>query len=368
MLYALADHEVMENLLPGIRDQYVSVETAVERLQRVPGVVPVAINPAGNGLVYFADIGDTPLLEWKYIYTVERLSKENAIGEIFSTDLEILARHDLNIDGISPNGLVFHVSRCGSTLFTKALSRSPKNLIINQGGPLQEGFWAAITDHWQHPPEINERNILMLQNLVKLMARRRRPEYQRSFIKFISWNIIYMDLICAAFPEAPALYLYRDPVEVIATVLQETTAVLRAKGNLQAYSLTALSPSETATMSDVEYLAHCYANYFKVVADSTDPNGLQLVNYKQLRHVESFADIIARGFNLEVDEVELAQMQEQYRYYSKDDSDTTIFTGDAETIFDILPTDGKQVISGICNRGLAQLDASEQNLFPSVLT
>lgn len=365
MLYALPDHEVMENLLPGIRDKRLPVNDAVERIKSQPGLVPVAVNPHGTGLVYFADIGDAPLLEWKHIYTIERLSQEKAIGEIFSTDLEILQRDDLTFDGLLPKGLIFHVSRCGSTLFTKALARSPRNLVINQGGPLQEGFWAAITDHWQHPPEISERNIRMLQNLVRLMARRRRPEYEHGFVKFISWNVIYLELICAAFPDASALYLYRDPVEVIANVLQETTAVLRAKGGLHARELTGLLPQDTARMSNVEYLAHCYANYFNVVLDVSETTGLHLVNYKQLKHAKAFADILARGFNFRPDHAELEQMQKQYLFYSKDDTDTTLFTGDIDNMLDILPSDDKQVIKSVCHDALARLDASERNLYRS---
>jgi len=366
MLYALPDHEVMENLLPGIRDHHLPVIEAIDRIQSLPGLVPVAVNPQGNGLVYFADIGDTPLVEWKYIYTIEHLSQEKAIGEIFSTDLDILLRDDLVIDGLLPKGLIFHVSRCGSTLFSKALARSPRNLVINQGGPLQEGFWAFITDQWQHPPEINERNILMLQNLVKLMARRRRPEYEHGFIKFISWNVIYLDLICAAFPDASVLYLYRDPVEVIANVLQETTAVLRAKGHSHSRELTGLLPQDTATMNNVEYLAHCYAHYFNVVLDYSGAGGLHLVNYKQLRHLESFPDILARGFNFRPEKAELERMRKQYRYYSKDDTDTTLFSDDIDTMLDILPGSDKQTIARICNTALAQLDASELNLYRSV--
>ncbi len=141
--------------------------------------------------------------------------------------------------------------------------------------------------------------------------------------------------------------------------------MLRAKGQAQAYGLTGFSPSATAGMSDVEYLAHCYAHYFKLVFDKSDSNELQLVNYKQLRHAESFAEILERGFNLQLDEAELEQMREQYRYYSKDDSDTTIFTGDADSMFDILPAGGQQLIREICGESLAQLDSSRQNLFPS---
>ncbi len=363
MLYALPDHEVMENLLPGIRDRYLSSDQAVERILNHPGMVPVAVNPLGNGLVYFADIGDTPLLEWKYIYTIERLAQENGVGEIFSTDLDILLRDDLVFDYVPIKGLVFHVSRCGSTLFTKALARSPRNLVINQGGPLQEGFWAAITDQWRHPPEINERNIRMLQNLVRLMARRRRPEHEHGFVKFISWNIIYVDLICAAFPEASALYLYRNPVEVIANVLQETTAVLRSKGDLHARALTGLQPQDTVNMSNFEFLAHCYANYFNVVLNKSATTGLHLVNYEQLKHLDAFADILQRGFKLEPDKLELARMQKQYRYYSKDDTDTTLFTGDIDNMLDILPACDKQLIKRVCNEGLTGLDASDRNLF-----
>ena len=363
MLYALPDHEVMENLLPGIRDRYLSIIDAVERIQSQPGLIPVAINPHGNGLVYFADIGDTPLLEWKHIYTIERLAQDNAVGEIFATDLEILLRDDLTSNCLSPKGLIFHVSRCGSTLFTKALARSPRNLVIIQGGPLQEGFWAAITNHWQHPPEINERNILMLQNLVMLMARRRRPEYEHCFLKLISWNVIYLDLICAAFPDASVLYLYRDPVEVIANVLQETTAVLCAKGDPLAGELTGLLPQDTAQMSNAEYLAHCYAHYFNVVLDRSEDTGLHLVNYEQLRHSKAFADILARGLNSRPDNAELEQMRKQYLYYSKDDTDTTLFAGDIDGMLDMLPSEDKQTIKRLCNEALSRLNASKHNIY-----
>ncbi len=366
MLYALPDHEVMENLLPGIRNRYLTVDTAVDRIKAQPGLVPVAINPDADGLVYFADIGDAPLIEWKHIYTIERLAQDNTIGDTFSTDLDILLRDDLTTDCFLPRGLIFHVSRCGSTLFTKALARSPRNLVIIQGGPLQEGFWAAITDRWQHPPEINSRNICMLRNLVMLMARKRRPEYKQCFLKLISWNVIYLDLICAAFPDASALYLYRDPVEVIANVLQETTAVLCAKGDPLAGELTGLLPAETAQMSNVEYLAHCYVHYFNTVLDCADKTDIHLVNYKQLRHAKAFAHILASGLDIRPGNKELDQMREQYLYYSKDDTDTTLFTGDIDNMLDILPDEDKQTIRQICHDALMRLNASKHNLYRSV--
>ena len=363
-LYALPDHEVMERLLPGIGARTLPIAQALERLRSRPGLTPIAIDPEGPGWVYFADIGDTPLLEWKHIYTIERLARENAIGEIFSTNLAILEQPDLVSDGISPVGLIFHVSRCGSTLFTKALANSPANLVICQGGPLQEGFWAAITDHWQRPAAIDPRSIRMLRNLVLLMTRQRRPEYRRSFVKFISWNVIYLDLVHAAFPDAAILYLYRDPVEVIATVLQETTAVLRAKGGQRAQDLTGLPAAATEQMSDATYLAHCFDHYFATVLQLAEPCGVHMVNYQQLKDPAAFASILQRGLNLQPDAAELQCMRQQYHYYSKDDSKSMLYQGEPDNLLDILSHSDRQTISGICAANLARLNRAARNIFP----
>jgi Sulfotransferase family len=367
-LYALPDHEVMEKLLPSIGSRRLSVEDAVERLRRRPGLTPVAINPQGGGAVYFADIGDAPLLEWKHIYTIERLARENAIGEVFSTDLAVLDRAGPVSDGIEPHGLIFHVSRCGSTLFMKALANSRRNLTINQGGPLQEGFWAAITDHWRNAPEASPRNLRMLRNLVLLLTRRRRPEYQRSFVKFISWNVIYLDFIHRAFPTARILYLYRNPVEVIATVLQETTAVLRTKGQPRAASLTGLPPERTVELSDVTYLAHCFAHYFRIVLQAADRCDLHLLDYEHTRDPGCFPAILARGLALQADPAELGLMLQQFRYYSKDDAKSTIYGGEPSDLLNILSAGDRQLIMDVCGVPRAKLDRSQRNLYPRIRT
>jgi len=365
MLYALPDHQVIERFLPAIRQNHLPHRKAAQRIRERPGVIPVAVNPENGGSVYFADIGDAPLREWKFIYTIQRLATENRIDEAFCTDHSILEREDLSSDGLSPDGLIFHVSRCGSTLFAKALARSPTNLVINQGGPLQSGFWSVISSRWQHRPTVNERNIRMLRNLVRLMARQRRPGQRRCYIKFISWNVICMDLIRAAFPDAAAVYLYRDPAEVIATVLEETTAVLGAKGAPLAGYLTGLPPDQTAGISDVEYLARCYAHYFDLVERQAARFDVRLIDYRHLKERERFPDVLNRGLGLIPPADELERMREQYRYDSKDDSDTIVFSGDGDHPAKQLARMDRQLIRNICEQPLSRLNRSAQNLYPA---
>ncbi len=364
-LYALPDHEVVMALVPHIGNTRLSNDAAVERIRAVPGMVPLAIDPetgtGGAGRVLWADIGDHPFREWQYMFTVEALAKAGKIGEAFSTAFDILLDDRILADPIEPSGFMFHISRCGSTLTGKAIARSPRNLVINQGGPLQRGFWATITRDFTIPAQPTPDNLRMFRNIVLAMTRRRRPEQVHSFVKFISWNTLYIDFAMQAFSQVPALFLYRDPVEVIASVLRETSAVLWAKGRQQAGFLAGVDWHETLAMGDVEYLARCFANYLAVAEQAAGT--VAHVNYRDINPA-NFPAMLSRGFHFDPGADELALMTEQFAFHSKDDSDSRKFQSDsAQKQAEIADAD-KQLVAQFCAPALARLDTSPANLFP----
>ncbi len=367
MLYALPDHEVMQTLLPGIEARRLTVVEARQALVERPGLVPIAIRPGAGGsagsLIYFADIGDTPFLEWKYIYTIERLAKEGRIDYAFATDFALLDEELPVADGLVPDGLLFHVSRCGSTLFCKALARVESNLIINQGGPLQAGFWATLTDGYRNPLEASVENLDRFRRIVLLMTRRRRDDYERCLIKFISWNTIYLEFIRAAFPDARALYLYREPGEVIAIVRQETTAALHARGTPLADVLTGLPAVQSRELGDVEFLAHCYARYFEQVLEHAEALALTPVNFRQTVRREHLPVLLERGLGWIPTAEELARMQAQFDLYSKDDSGRTRYAGEAEDLLEGLGEYGRKKVDELTAELTAALDRLPRNPF-----
>jgi len=223
-----------------------------------PGYTPVAIDPMDTGRIYWADLGTRAFREWQHLYTVKQAVAEGSV-DAFCTDMEILLRDDLIEDSLPVRGLIFHVSRCGSTLLGKCLDASPENLIINQGGPLQRGFWAWAISDFQVPLRVEKTHLIMFPRLVAAMTCSRSLDHKAAFIKFISWNIRYLDFVRSAFPDTPSLFMYRDPVEVIASVRRGTTAVLLAKGSEQAAFLTDRPAYRTAGITDISYLCHCYA-------------------------------------------------------------------------------------------------------------
>ncbi len=329
-IYALPDHEVVERMLPGRFDAPVDDAEAVARIRATPGLVPAAIAPdsrsPGEGRIYWVDIGQQPYQDWQHLFTIERLAREGLIRTAFASSLRVLDAEGLIADALTPSGFIFHTSRCGSTLLGKALARLQEHVVVNQGGPLQRGFWAAHTAEFTRPLDGSAATRRRLRTLVHALTRPRLGCERHSFVKFISWNTLYMDFIASAFPGVPSLFLYRDPVEVIASVMKETTAVLMARDLPQACFLTGKSMEQVRQMSDAVYLAHCYNNYFGAVLNSPLKT-LKVLNYYDLRP-DTFEHILRSAFGFTPARDVVERMCGQFAFHAKDDSDTRSFAGD----------------------------------------
>ena len=362
-LYAIPDHQAAQRLLPeGFRHQ-LDAGSAAARIRARPGIVPLAIDPAAGGRILWADLGRRPFRESKYLSTVAALAAEGGVGENFSSGIEVLDTPDLFADSLPPSGLIFHNSRCGSTLLTKALARPEGNMMIAQGGPLQRGFWALLSDEWRRPVEPDPRTLARLRALVLAMTRPRQGHERRAFVKFISWNTLYLDLITRAFPGTPALFLYRDPVEVIARVLGETTAVLLQRGSRQAAFLTGLDAATTVAMAPTDYLAACFARYYRTALETAQP--VACLNYRDLGP-DRIARVMAEGFGYPIAGADLDAAREQFKVFSKDEgaSPRAFSAAAAAAAPAPLSEAERTAIEARCVGLIARLDASPRNLFP----
>lgn len=358
-LYALPDHVVVRKLVPHAGRTTLDTRAARKRIRSNRGLIPLAIDPAKGGKVLWGDLGQHAFTDWQFLYTVKRLAEAQAIGEAFTTGIDVLRSDEILDRPLYPSGFIFHISRCGSTLLAKALARSPRNVIINQGGPLQRGLWAVLTDDWQRELIHSDENLALFRHLVLAMTRQRQDGQDRSFIKFISWNVLYLDFITRAFPDVPCLFLYRDPVEVIASVAKETTAALLAKGTREGAFLIGESNAETDAMSDPAYLAGCYAHYFRT-ALAADSGRILYLNYKELKP-GNLPMILDRGLGYNPSRKELSSMREQFHFHAKDDSDTTKFLADSAKKQATMAVRDRRIVMRTCAELFGQLDRSNHN-------
>lgn len=119
--------------------------------------------------------------------------------------LGLLAERAHSHPGLPLHGLVFHMSRCGSTLAAQWLAALPDSVVLSEPEP------ADALLQWV-PPTSDE---TLLRGLLAAMGQPRRECDRRLFIKTDCSHLLQIGRYLAAFPETPWIFMYRDPVEVL---------------------------------------------------------------------------------------------------------------------------------------------------------
>jgi hypothetical protein len=237
--------------------------------------------------------------------------------------------------GVPPSGFIFHVSRCGSTLVTRMLSLLdrvivlPEPTILGQVCSLDEALLPAA----DRP--------LVLQQVVSALGQRRSGNENALVIKLPSSDILHLKLFRSAFPEAPWVFLHRDPVEVLVSVLENPTGWLRAKRAGRPLLLPGLSGDDLRAMSDEEYCARTLAAFYRCALDEFGP-AARVVDYRRLP--SAVVNEIAELFVLECNEEERQRMLGTVHIYSKDRAGQRVFVSDAERKQSAASTDLRRLV------------------------
>jgi hypothetical protein len=144
---------------------------------------------------------------------------EKALGNpatsipVRQTSIDVLAEFEMSEPHVTPRGLIFHMSRCGSTLISQMLAALPQNVVISEAGIID----AAIHAHLKVPGVSDDQRGHWLRGLVAALIRSSADGERYLFIKFDSWHVLELPLIRRTFPTVPWIFVYRHPVEVMAS-------------------------------------------------------------------------------------------------------------------------------------------------------
>lgn len=113
------------------------------------------------------------------------------------------------MESISPTAIIFHVSRCGSTLLSQQLAVDPGNIVLSE-----VPFFDELL-RWGFRKNTMQEAAAFLKNAISLYGARRNKQQQHLFIKADSWHIHFYREMRQMFPHVPFLLLYRRPDEVV---------------------------------------------------------------------------------------------------------------------------------------------------------
>ncbi|MBS0297041.1 MAG: aspartyl beta-hydroxylase [Proteobacteria bacterium] len=169
--------------------------------------------------------------------------------------------------GRAPDGLIFHMSRCGSTLTARMLAGSQASRAVAE---------AKVVDQAVRAPGLDDAaRVELLRAVVGALARG-GPE--RLFLKLDCWHARDLPLFRRAFPDAPWVFLHRDPVEVM--VSQRRACGIQMIPSLVPESYYGLSlPSG---VPDEDYFARVLAAIMEAALDGLELGGGLCVDYREL--------------------------------------------------------------------------------------
>jgi len=249
-----------------------------------------------QGKVHWAYMGQERFVEPFCQDSLQHLARR-PFNQLFrpSTSLEVLTDRANSHPGLPLQGIIFHMSRCGSTLVSQSLAALPDSVVLSEPPAVDtvlEWLNAATPDG--NTPDTN-----LLNSVIAALGQPRRPEDKSLFLKTDCWHICHIDRILSAFPDVPWLFLYRNPVEVLVSQMHNPALYL-IPGSLIGHGL---RPPEKLLTQPLEHGAWVLSQVLNAAVESIQqhPNGL-LINYNELP--EALETHIAGHFNLHLGHAE----------------------------------------------------------------
>ena len=91
---------------------------------------------------------------------------------------------------------------------SQMLASMPRNLVLSESPPV---------DHVLRAPAAEADRVRWLRGLVAALGRPRRGDEQAYVLKLDAWSACSLGIVRRAFPDVPWVFLYREPVQVLAS-------------------------------------------------------------------------------------------------------------------------------------------------------
>lgn len=145
------------------------------------------------------------------------MRKISELARSYDESMENKVAGAARVKQLKLGGVVFHESRCGSTLVANLLSASnPRaHRLYSESHPPIAVLKACSSKNCNR-----EKQKLLLRDVFYLMSRSASKEETHVFFKIQSIGVYHIPAFARIFPNVPWIYVYRDSIEVLASQLK----------------------------------------------------------------------------------------------------------------------------------------------------
>jgi hypothetical protein len=237
---------------------------------------PVALTIAPpRPSIDWCDLSDLVFSEPFFSQTLIRIGDEAQSRDLVTTELAALGQVESAVGGRDPDGFIFHVSRCGSTLVSQLAAALEGVAVLSEAEP--------VNTLLQLDPATVD--VAMQVECLRLLLRafgRGRVGARKFLVKFSSWNLLYLDVLRRAFPEVPCVFVARDPAEIVPSILAGRPGWMRLRGDPErARSLLGIAAETVSTLDDAGFCVAVLERFFATAVNAEIPRVL-FVDYGAL--------------------------------------------------------------------------------------
>jgi len=227
-----------------------------------------------------------------------------------TSDLKILTEWTGSIDSVEPAMFIFHISRCGSTLLSQALSLSDEHIVLSEVPFIDELLQLLTIDEWLVNTEYQQ----ILKAAISIYGQKKNKKQKSLFIKTDSWHIYYLHLFRVLYPSVSFLFLYREPKAVLNS--QYIKRGMHAIPGLIADHVLGIETNLSEYIDFDKHLINVLISYLFSFVNliQTDANSF-LANYSE--GIENITSNVFQIIGEEIDELYRANINERCRYNAK---------------------------------------------------
>jgi len=264
--------------LPGLKTRPTNPPTTASGVGRtfrsgepvLPAWIPARVRVAGEGAtVEWCDIGDAAIADPFLGETIARAARTRGVVR---TSLDVLMDEAAAKPGVAPSAFIFHCSRCGSTLMSQLARALPGTLVLSE---------APAIDDVLRAPWARETRLETLRAIVTALGQPRGGADRHLVVKFDAWHVVDLPLVQEAFPGVPCVFLYRDPVDVVASQMRMPGRYL-VPGELDPAFAGLGSVDDVIAAGRERYGARVIGRILASAAELAADGRCDLINYSEL--------------------------------------------------------------------------------------
>ena len=269
------------------------------------------------------DFSGAELAEPFFQQTIARLRSSSSKRRERFCEFDISLQQPI-AECLTPDGFIFHSSRCGSTLVANACRILDESIVVSEAPALDKLLTRFITDA-QNDRVKELVYSLILRSIVNALGQKRSGHEQHFFIKLSCCSTLVLDHMLRIWPQVPCLFIYRDPVETLVSnirTLPEWTHDCSA--NFWS-SVLNIEPDMVRTLEQEEFCARALGMFYAKALENLNDR-LMLINYEQLS-VSTMIKVL-RFFGKSLNATQLDQLNHVMAMYSKDENALEEFKSD----------------------------------------